>query len=118
MAVQVTSSSFSVQAFLAFTTQPTGGQPNTAFSCVVKVRDTHGTTCPNYTGNVIISKASGTGALSGTLTIACVAGVATFSNLLIDTAGTFTLNAAATDPTTGTVLTAVTSNSFAIGGYV
>ena len=55
MAIYATSSSFNVQAFLSFTTQPTGVQPNVVFSCVVKVVDTHGTACPNYTGNVTVA---------------------------------------------------------------
>lgn len=118
MSISATSAAFSVQAFLSFTTQPTGGPANTGFSCVVKVVDTHGTACPNYTGNVVLTKASGTGTLSGTLTVACVAGVATFSNLLIDTNGNdYSLRANATDPTTSTVLTSVTSNTFTIGAY-
>jgi len=115
MSISKKSNSFSCEAFLAFTSQPAGGPINTPFSAVVTVQDTHGATITGYTGNVTISKASGTGTLSGTLTVAAVAGVATFSNLSIDTAGFFTLSAASTDPTTSTVLTAVTSSSFAVG---
>lgn len=114
MSISKKSNSFSCEAFLSFTTQPSAAAPNAAFGCVVTVVDTHGVACPNYTGDVVISKASGTGTLSGTLTVAAVAGVATFDNLMLDTVGTFTLAANATDPTTGTVLTQVASNSFVV----
>jgi uncharacterized repeat protein (TIGR01451 family) len=46
--------------------------------------------------------------LSGTTTVAAVAGVATFGNLMIDRAGSYTLVAGASG------LTGVTSNSFTI----
>lgn len=47
-----------------------------------------------YTGNVTITKNSGPGVLSGTTTAAAVSGIATFSALQFDMAGTYTLAAA------------------------
>jgi hypothetical protein len=44
-----------------------------------------------FTGNITISKATGTGNLTGTLTVAAVAGVATFSTAQFDAAATYTL---------------------------
>jgi hypothetical protein len=82
----------------AFTTQP-----------VVRVTDSGDNTVTSFTGNVVASIASGSGTLSGTTTVAAVAGVATFTNLVITgTAGNFTLTF------TPTSLTAVTSSSFAL----
>jgi hypothetical protein len=58
---------------------------------------------------VVASIASGTGTLSGTTTVAAVAGIATFTNLVITaTAGNFTLTF------TPTSLTPVTSSSLTI----
>jgi hypothetical protein len=58
---------------------------------------------------VVASISSGTGTLSGTTTVAAVAGVATFTNLVITgTGGNFTLTF------TPTSLTTVTSSSFAL----
>jgi len=47
----------------------------------------------NYTGVITIAKASGPGNLSGTLSKAAVAGVATFNDLVVDAAGNYTLRA-------------------------
>ena len=47
----------------------------------------------NYTKSVTISKASGTGNLSGTTSVSASAGVATFNNLSFDAAGDFTIEA-------------------------
>lgn len=48
----------------------------------------------NFTGNITITKASGPGTISGTLTKAAVAGVATFNNIQFDAAGTYTITTA------------------------
>ncbi len=50
-----------------------------------------------FTGNVTVTLESGSGSLSGTLTVAAVAGVATFSNVLISGVGVHTLAFNATD---------------------
>jgi hypothetical protein len=93
------------------TTQPAGAVNGSAFTTqpVVRVTDSGDNTVTSFTGNVVASIASGTGTLSGTTTVAAVAGVATFTNLVITgTAGNFTLTF------TPASLTAVTSNSFAL----
>jgi hypothetical protein len=73
----------------------------------VRVTDSGDNTVTSFTGNVVASIASGS--LSGTTTVAAVAGVATFTNLVITgTAGNFTLTF------TPASLTAATSSSFAL----
>jgi hypothetical protein len=92
------------------TTQPAGAVNGSALTTqpVVRVTDSGDNTVTSFTGNVVASIASGTGALSGN-TVAAVAGVATFTNLVITgTAGNFTLTF------TPASLTAVTSSSFAL----
>jgi uncharacterized repeat protein (TIGR02543 family) len=56
----------------------------------------------NYTGVVTIAKASGSGTLSGTLTVAAVAGVATFSDAQFNAADTYTIAATAAGLTSDT----------------
>jgi hypothetical protein len=93
------------------TTQPAGAVNGSAFTTqpVVRVTDSGDNTVTSFTGDVVASIASGTGTLSGTTTATAVAGVATFTNLVITgTAGNFTLTF------TPTSLTAVTSSSFAL----
>lgn len=46
-----------------------------------------------FTGTITISKASGPGLLSGTVSVAAVAGVATFNAAQFNASGTYTLNA-------------------------
>jgi hypothetical protein len=93
------------------TTQPAGAVNGSAFTTqpVVRVTDSGDNTVTSFTSNVVASIASGTGTLSGTTTATAVAGVATFTNLVITgTAGNFTLTF------TPASLTAVTSGSFAL----
>ncbi|MGC4117296.1 MAG: invasin domain 3-containing protein [Myxococcales bacterium] len=104
-----TSASFTVApaatTHLTFTTQPANTAAGAAISVVVTVQDTLGNPDTAFTGNVTLSKASGTGTLAGTLTRAAVAGVATFGateNVHIDTAGTYTLTASAAGPASAT----------------
>ncbi len=56
----------------------------------------------NYTGSVTLSKASGSGTLSGTLNATAIAGVATFTNIQFNAADTYTLSAASSSLTTAT----------------
>src|SRR5439155_1270868 len=46
-----------------------------------------------YGGNVVLTKASGSGAVSGTLTKAAVSGVATFNDVQFSSVDTYTLHA-------------------------
>jgi alpha-tubulin suppressor-like RCC1 family protein len=77
----------------------------------VIARDTFGNTAPTFTGSVTVAIGANpaAGILSGTLTVPAVNGVATFTNLSLDKAGTgYTLVA-----TSGT-LTGPASTAFAI----
>ncbi|MDD5190360.1 MAG: choice-of-anchor D domain-containing protein, partial [Dehalococcoidales bacterium] len=101
---------------LVFTTQPsasnTGGA---AFATqpVVTIKDSQGNTLTNSNASVTLAITSGTGAsgavLSGATTVNTVNGVATFSGLSIDKAGTgYTLTA------TSSGLSSATSSAFNI----
>ena len=112
-----TSSAFAIAAGaaaqLSFTTQPVPATAGVAFGVVVTARDNLGNVASGYTGNVTVAIAAGTGTananLSGTATVAAVAGVATFSGLTIDSAGTgYGLTASASG------LTGASSSAFAI----
>lgn len=98
---------------LAFTAQPSRTPKNTVITPAVEVtaQDVFGNTATGFAG--LVTVAIGTnpivGTLSGTLTVAAAAGVATFANLSIDKGGTgYTLTAAATG------LTGATSAGFDI----
>ncbi len=100
---------------LAFTVQPSNAAAGAAITPAVQVavQDSVGNTVTTATNSITVAIASGTGAsgatLSGTTTASAVSGVATFSSLSINKAGTgYTLTAAATG------LTAVTSSAFDI----
>src|SRR5207248_2626643 len=110
-----TSSAFNIgagaAAKLAFTVQPSNTAAGAAITPAVQVavQDAQGNTVTTATTSITLAigtnPASGT--LSGTTTVAAVSGVATFSNLSIDKAGTgYTLNASATG------LTGATSSAF------
>ncbi|HXJ30432.1 MAG TPA: hypothetical protein VNG35_07320, partial [Gemmatimonadales bacterium] len=102
-----TSGAFDVTAgpssHLLFSSQPSTTVAGAAIAPAVTVtaKDASGNTDPTFTGNVTLTITSGSGAagatLSGTTTKAAVSGIATFSDLNIDKAGTgYTLSATAT----------------------
>ncbi|HYO45588.1 MAG TPA: invasin domain 3-containing protein, partial [Gemmatimonadota bacterium] len=98
---------------LEFGQQPTNTQAGAAISPAVTVRavDGAGTTVTSFTGNVTIAIGTNPagGTLTGTTTVAAVAGIATFGNLRIDRTGAgYTLAAGASG------LTGATSASFAV----
>ncbi len=99
---------------LAVTTQPPGSvAPGAPFGLVVSAEDASSAVVTAYTANVTVAIAAnpGSGTLSGTATVAAVAGVATFTGLSINNAGTgYTLTA------TSGALTSATTNSFNITG--
>lgn len=96
---------------LAFTGQPSNTAAGATITPAVKVtaRDANGNTATSFTGNVTVAIGTnppGNGVLSGTTTVAAVAGVATFNNLSIDKAGNgYTLTATATGLTEATSAT-------------
>jgi hypothetical protein len=98
-------------AKLAFTSQPASASAGGTFSVTVSVEDANGNVVPTATNMVTIAMGSGSGTLSGTTSVAAVAGVATFSNLSINNPGkSYTLAASSTG------LTGVTSSTFTVAG--
>lgn len=76
---------------LVITTQPGGALGGTAFTTqpVVEVRNASNVLVTSFSGNIAVAKSAGpAGTLSGTLFVAAVGGVGTFTNLSIDLAGT------------------------------
>jgi subtilase family serine protease len=97
---------------LAFQQAPTTGGAGAALSTIkVAIEDQNGQVVTTDNSTVAIAVASGPGnfAAGSTLTAQAVNGVATFSNLVLDTLGTYTLQA--TDGSD----TAATSGSITIG---
>src|SRR3990172_7654898 len=76
---------------VTFTAQPTNATAGSSIAPAVRVeaRDASGRLVSSFTGNVtvVIKTNAGGGTLSGTTTIAAATGVATFSNLSIEKAG-------------------------------
>jgi hypothetical protein len=106
-----TSASFTiaVPVKLAFVVQPSNALTGASISPAVQVavQDASGNTVTAATTPVTVALTSGTG-LGGTLTVTPQNGVATFSNLSVSAAGTYTLSA------TSSGLTSATSTSFTI----
>ena len=96
-------------AKLAFVQQPSNALTGATMSpaVTVAVQDSNGNTVTSATNPVTLALTSGSG-LTGTLTATPKNGVATFSNLSIGTAGSYTLSA--TSPS----LTSATSAGFSI----
>jgi|SRR6266550_6696707 len=97
---------------LSFFVQPNTANVGQRISPAVEVlaRDSLGNPDSAFTGSITVSLASNsTGAsLSGTTAVTPVNGIATFGSLAVDQAGTYTLQASATDAVT------VTSSAFTI----
>jgi hypothetical protein len=96
-------------AKLAFVQQPTSALTGATISpaVTVAVEDSNGNPVTSATNPVTLALVGGTG-LGGTLTATPQKGVATFSNLTVSTAGTYTLSASSPS------LTSATSTSFTI----
>ena len=96
---------------LVFGQQPSNATAGVAISpaVTVKVEDTYGNVVRSNSSTVTVTLSSGTFASgSSTATATASSGVATFSGLVIDTAGSYKLKA------TDGSLTNATSNSFTI----
>ena len=106
-----------VPAKLGIITQPGGASVGVAITAapVVHVLDQYGNLVANSTTSVTAELASGSGTLGGTVTVSAVAGVATFSNLVISD---FTSDGSATLRFTASGLTPATSSSFTAYGSV
>jgi hypothetical protein len=96
-------------AKLAFQQQPENALTGAAISPAVQVEveDAHGNLVANATNVVTLALTAGAG-LGGTLTATAQNGIASFSNLTVSTAGTYTLSA------TSTGLTSATSAAFTV----
>ena len=103
----ITPTAFGAAAAIAITTEPSVAVSGSAFTNqpVVRIVDAAGNTVTSSSAVVTVSKATGTGTLSGTLTATASSGVATFTDLVITGSGAHTLTFAATG------LTSVTSAS-------
>jgi hypothetical protein len=85
---------------LVFTTEPPASTTaGVAFAPapVVTIQDANGNTVTTATDNVTLTLSTGTGTLSGSTTVAAVAGVATFGGLSIDSIGTDKVLTASSD---------------------
>jgi subtilase family serine protease len=108
----VTTNSFTVTdkpVELGFAQQPLSTTVGKVLSpVVVDVEDYAGNPVPGDTSTVSLTVTGGTAALGGAVSVAAVSGVATFSNLTLSSAGTYTLTA-----TDGSLISAL-SSSFTI----
>ncbi len=87
---------------------PSSVTAGAGFGLAVSVEDAFGNAEPSYSGNVTVALASGTG-LGGTLTLPASGGVADFSGLSLDRAGSgYTLKV------TSNSLTTATTTSFTV----
>ncbi|MBU8883098.1 hypothetical protein KSK37_08390 [Kaistella sp. DKR-2] len=94
---------------LAFVNVPaTGNVGSNLSSFNVEARRPDNSVDTNYTGNVVLSKASGAGVLSGTITKAFVNGIATFIDIQFDSVGLYSLSA------NNGILETITSSEIAI----
>ncbi len=108
-------------AVLAFVQQPSNAPAGGTISpaVTVAIENSFGVVVSPDTSSVTLSigpGSTGSGTLGGTLTVAAVNGVATFSNLSISAAGTYTLQA--TDIDGGVTLTPAVSTAFTISVQV
>ena len=79
---------------MAFVNVPSYGLIATNLNTfTVEARRPDNTVDANYLSNITVSKASGSGNLTGTTVKAPVSGIATFNDLQFDAADTYTLNA-------------------------
>jgi hypothetical protein len=106
---------------LTISTEPTTGfvgQPITP-TVTVRVEASDNALVTGSTALITASKASGSGTLSGTLSVNAVGGVAAFSNLILSAADTYTLTFASsglTSDTSGNVVVAAAPSDNEPGG--
>lgn len=96
----------SVASKLVFKSVPATGIVATNLSTfTVEAHDVYNNVVKNFTGDIVISKVTGSGNINGTLTKTAVAGVATFSDIQLNAAGTYTITA-----TSGSLTATVSDN--------
>jgi hypothetical protein len=105
----ITAPSLPTAVKLAFSAQPSNALTGTTITPAVQVlvEDSSGNTVTTATNPVTLALVGGTG-LAGTLTVTPQNGVATFSNLSVSNAGSYTLSASSPS------LTSATSTGFTI----
>ncbi|MFN7453528.1 MAG: LamG-like jellyroll fold domain-containing protein [Pseudobdellovibrionaceae bacterium] len=96
---------------LVYTTQPGGGSAASVWSTqpVLEVRDTYGNRVTDSSAGVVVALTTGTGTLSGTVSVSASSGVVTFTNLRLNLVGT---NKVLTATSAG--LSSAVSNAFTI----
>jgi hypothetical protein len=101
-----------VATSLRVVTQPAGALSGVAFTTqpVVEILDQYGARLVTATTQVTAARGLGTGTLGGTLVVAAVGGVATFTNISLTGAGVHSIAFSAAG------LAGVSSESFTIGG--
>lgn len=106
-------------AKLAIITVPSSATAGVAFTVVVEVRDANGNKVPGASNTVTMSINSGPiGAFSsGTLTLGALNGTATFSDLKLNTSGSYTFKAASTGLTDGISPSPTTINGAGAASY-
>jgi hypothetical protein len=103
---------------LHFSSVPGTASVGVNFSATVQARDANGNVDLDSTASVTVTKATGSGTLTGGTAQNLVSGSRTFSTLQIDTAGTITLQAAAgglTAATSGNIVASVAGTTLAAG---
>jgi len=100
---------------LALVSVPTTGTVATNLaSFTVEARKADNSVDNTYLSNITLSKASGPGTISGTVTKAAVNGVATFNDIKFSAAGTYTISAASgslTGATSGNIIVSVPTSA-------
>ncbi len=84
-----------VATHLVVSSAPMTGTAGTGFSVSVTAEDASGNVDPTYTGNITMNLASNPGGNLAQVTVAASQGVATFSGLVLDTAGGYSVAATA-----------------------
>ena len=98
---------------LSFVDFPNEGTVNNNFSVfTVEARTAGNSVDFLFNGDITLSKASGPGTLSGTLTVAAINGVASFSAVQVDQVGEYTVYA-----NSGTLTQATSSTIFVLEGF-
>lgn len=97
---------------LSFYQQPAIANIGAAFSTqpIVEIQDSYGNRTTTATNTISLARNAGTGALTGSVSVAAVSGLATFTNVAYDTSETgVTITASSAG------LTSATSSSFDVG---
>ncbi|WP_187477517.1 T9SS type A sorting domain-containing protein [Amniculibacterium sp. G2-70] len=97
---------------IEFVNVPSSALLNTNLaSFTVQAKNSQNSVDTNYSGSVTLSKVSGSGTLSGTLTQSFVNGIATFNDIKFDAQDTYTISAATSGFTTITSGNIMVSNA-------